>query len=448
LPRFALISHRLAPELAAQYDLSNEDSVRSFAAWAQKSQEPRGSWNWLTAPKALSLGHNPNANAQPMDKSKFGVNLFGFAYGELGIGEDLRMAVAACEAAGIPYRVVNIDAGKDLRQADSLLKQRVQRSELVAPYAINIFCMPGFDMVSRVFLRQGAEVFKGRTNIGWWPWEMPVWPKAWGEAFDLVDEVWASTHFTRQGYVLATDKPVNLMPLPVSVSRGRDHARSHFGLPARKFLFLFIFDFNSHLTRKNPEAVIAAFKKAFPPRDQDVNLVLKVMNGKQADPKWKAFLKKCEKDDRIWLITETLDRPDVLGLVQVCDAYVSLHRSEGFGRTLAEAMLYGKPVVATGFSGNADFMHPDLTFPVAYEEVPVKAGEYPFVEPEDQAVWAEPSVMDSARQMKQARVRAKDKGFAQAVQAYAHEQFSVKRIGQMMRERLERITAPSSSSLI
>jgi glycosyltransferase involved in cell wall biosynthesis len=444
LPRFALISHRLSPELAAQYDLSTLEGVSALGAWSQKSQEARGTWNWLTSPKSLSLGFNSSSkSAGPIDATRFGVNLFGFAYGELGIGEDLRMAVAACESAGIPYRVVNIDAGKDLRQADSLLKQRVQRSELVAPYGINIFCMPGFDMVSRVFLRQGAEVFKGRINIGWWPWEMPVWPKAWGEAFGLVDEVWASSHFTRQGYALATEKPVNLVPLPVSVSRGRDQTRSHFGLPARKFLFLFIFDFNSHLARKNPESVIAAFKKAFPPRDQEVNLVLKVMNGKESDPKWKAFLKKCEKDDRIWLITETLDRPDVLGLVQVCDAYVSLHRSEGFGRTLAEAMLYGKPVVATGFSGNADFMHPDLTFPVAYEEVSVKAGEYPFVEQEDQAVWAEPSVIDAARQMRHARVRAKEKGFAQSVQAYANEQFSVKRIGQMMREHLERITAPS-----
>ena len=129
---------------------------------------------------------------------------------------------------------------------------------------------------------------------------------------------------------------------------------------------MFIFDFNSHLARKNPQAVIAAFRKAFPAKDKEVNLVLKVMNAKDTDPNWKAFLKLCEQDDRIWLITDTMDRPDVLALVESCDAYVSLHRAEGFGRTLAEAMMYGKPVIATGYSGNADFMHPDLSFPVEH----------------------------------------------------------------------------------
>jgi len=110
------------------------------------------------------------------------------------------------------------------------------------------------------------------------------------------------------------------MPLPVSVDRGYTSPRSSFGLPARKFLYLFIFDFNSHLARKNPQAVIAAFRKAFPAKDKEVNLVLKVMNAKDSDPRWQEFVKLCEKDDRIWLITETLDRPDVLGLMESCDA--------------------------------------------------------------------------------------------------------------------------------
>ena len=437
VPRFAKLVLGLLPEMAKQFDVATEEGVKKLTTWAEQALQPKGAWHWLKAgqqPVAkLAL---PAPTEVPLAKKPMGVNLYGFAYGELGIGEDLRMAVAACEAAGIAYRVVNIDAGKDLRQADAALKAHVQRSDAVAPYAVNVFCLPGFDMVSRVFLRMGPELFREHINIGWWPWELPVWPKAWGEAFDLVDELWTGSSFTQATYAAATKKPVHLMPLPVSVDRGTTLPRSSFGLPKSKFLFLFIFDFNSHLARKNPQAVIAAFSKAFPAKDKEVNLVLKVMNAKSADPRWQAFIKLCEKDDRIWLITETLDRPDVLGLVACCDAYVSLHRAEGFGRTLAEAMMYGKPVIATGYSGNADFMHPELSFAVDHEVVPVQSGEYPFVEDADNGVWAEPSVAHAAQQFKHARARAADKNFAVRVKAYAQQQFSVERIGELMKDRL------------
>lgn len=438
VPRFAKLMIGLSAEMAKQFDVSTADGVKKINSWAEQALQPKGAWHWL---KAGQPSNKSPALPAPVDvplvKKPMGVNLYGFAYGELGIGEDLRMAVAACESAGIPYRVVNIDAGKDLRQADAALKTHVQRSDAVAPYAVNVFCLPGFDMVSRVFLRMGPELFREHINIGWWPWELPVWPKAWGEAFDLVDELWTGSSFTQATYAAATNKPVHLMPLPVSVDRGSTLPRSSFGLPARKFLYLFIFDFNSHLARKNPQAVIAAFRKAFPAKDKSVNLVLKVMNAKDNDPRWQEFLKLCEKDDRIWLITETMDRPDVLGLVESCDAYVSLHRAEGFGRTLAEAMMYGKPVIATGYSGNADFMNPEWSFAVDFQAVPVQAGEYPFVEEVDKAVWAEPSVDHAAHQMKQAFESAKDKSFAAGVKTYANEQFSIQRIGQLMAQRLK-----------
>ena len=438
LPRFAMLVHALSPDFSARYDLLTEAGVNQLAYWAeQQTQKENAPWHWLKVGKVFESQAARPLEPLPLAQHPFGVNLYGFAYGELGIGEDLRMAVAACESAGIPYRVVNIDAGKDLRQADDVLKHRVQSSQDQAPYAFNIFCVPGFDMVSRVFLRKGPDLLRNHINIGWWPWELPVWPKAWNEAFDLVDELWTGSEFTGATYKKSTNKPVHLMSLPVSVDRGRSKPRTDFGLPDGAFLFLFIFDFNSHLARKNPGAIISAFEQAFTPRNTDVGLVLKVMNAQKQNPIWQAFVKRCAKDKRIKLITETMDRPDVLGLVESCDAYVSLHRAEGFGRTLAEAMLYGKPVIATAYSGNADFMHPEWSFPVAYEEVPVNAGEYPFVEADDAAQWADPSVADAARQMVLARKRARERGFAEGVQTFAQQQFSIARIGQLMKTRLQ-----------
>jgi glycosyltransferase involved in cell wall biosynthesis len=347
---------------------------------------------WLKTPKPTT--QNTNAN------KPFGLNIYGFAYGELGIGEDLRMAVECCEVAGIAYHVVNVDAG-DARQADLHLKGKVSDGTELPPYNTNLFCLPAFDTVSRVFMQKGAAVFEGYRNIGWWPWELAVFPKAWKPyAFELVDEVWASSQFLYEMYKQSTDKLVKLVPLAVSVARMKSYPRKHYGLSKNKFLFLYIFDFNSTVARKNPMAAVQAFKQAFKPTDNAVGLVLKTMNTKPNNPEWQAFLKECQTDKRIQLITETLDRPEVLGLINSCDAYVSLHRAEGFGRTLAEAMLLGKPVIATNYSGNVDYMNNELAYPVNYQLVEIEQNSYQWVSNEDSAKWADASLVETINSLK------------------------------------------------
>ena len=116
------------------------------------------------------------------DAPAFGVNLIGFAFGELGIGEDLRMAAQACDAAGVPFKVLNIDPGKHLRQADRLLAPHCTDDVAELSYAINLFCLTAAD-TQRVYAERGAALFDGRHNIGWWPWELPVWPQRWRGAF-------------------------------------------------------------------------------------------------------------------------------------------------------------------------------------------------------------------------------------------------------------------------
>jgi glycosyltransferase involved in cell wall biosynthesis len=249
-------------------------------------------------------------------------------------------------------------------------------------------------------MQKGAAVFEGYRNIGWWPWELAVFPKAWRPyAFELVDEVWASSQFLFDMYQQATDKPVKLVPLAVSVARMKPYPRSHYGLPEGKFLFLYIFDFNSSVARKNPMASVQAFKQAFEPTDNTVGLVLKTMNTKPNNPGWQTFLKECQTDKRIQLITETLDRPEVLGLINACDAYVSLHRAEGFGRTLAEAMLLGKPVVATNYSGNVDYMSQSSTYLVDANLINIKDSEYQWSDIDDKQVWADVSISSAASQL-------------------------------------------------
>ena len=129
-------------------------------------------------------------------------------------------------------------------------------------------------------------------------------------------------------------EPIAWVPLPMRLARLQTVPRPSLGLPGGRFLFLFVFDFNSYLARKNPLAVIAAFQRAHPVGDGSVGLVLKTMNGRADNDAWRQFVAVCAADPRITLLDRTLDRGLVLGLVDACDAYVSLRRAEGFGRTL------------------------------------------------------------------------------------------------------------------
>ena len=463
LARFALMEYALM-DGKKRPALKTPADVESLRQWSLAAQKPQQKWAWLKQkitykpnglaedPRALwrpiaqvppEKGASPAAPIRPM-----GLNLFGFALGELGLGEDLRMAVEVCKAAQIPYQVININPGKDTGQADMALADELSKGPAQLRYAINVFCMPGFDVVNRVFLRYGPKVFEGFYNIGWWPWELEVWPKAWHEAFQLVDELWSCSEFSDAMYRKATTKPVSAMPLAASVARTKSYPRKHFGLPAKAYLFLYVFDFNSHVVRKNPHAAIHAFWEAFGIMSAkaqrshgtaQLGLVLKVMNSKPDDPAWLAFEKLIATDARIHLISKTLARPEVLGLIESCDAYVSPHRAEGFGRTLAEAMLLGKPVIATNYSGNQFFMHPEHTLPVEYDLVAVQTGDYHFVETSDAAMWANPRISHLAKRMQEAFAQ-KDQRTAVAGRIhFAQSVFAPERTALLMRNRLAQL---------
>lgn len=394
-------------QLQRAFAISTQTGLYGLELWTEAAWHTEKTLAWIDKPAAVTNVQQPGApKARP-----FGANLIGFAFGELGIGEDVRMAVAACEAAGIPFSVINISPGSHLRQADQALAEYVTTTDKQieqAPYSINVFCLTAFD-TARVALERGKSLFEGRYNIGWWPWELPVWPKDWAYVFGLVDEVWAATDFTYRMYKKATSlaspnpTSVNLMPMAVSVDRVKLITREEMDLPKGKFLFLYVFDFNSYLARKNPFDSIKAFHKAFPADDSSVGLVLKTMNSNPENLVWKEFMAACEMDSRIILIDRTLDRCEVLGLIQACDAYISLHRSEGFGRTLVEAMFFGKPVIATDFSGNTDFLNEKTGFPVPWVRKSVQTHEYPFVTQEDNAWWAAPQLPAAAQSMRLAR---------------------------------------------
>ncbi|GAA4246848.1 glycosyltransferase [Azospirillum formosense] len=379
-------------ELQLHFPLNSLDGRHAYLAW-HRNEGQRAYGQDVLFELAQTPPPQARTAAAPRRALTPGVNLIGFARGELGIGEDVRMAAKACAAVGIPFTVYDTPPGPTHRQADRRLDAYITTE---APHAVNVFCLTGFD-TARTYVEH-PNLFESRYNIGYWPWELPDWPASWASAYDIVDEIWVSTRYTQEAFALTAPVPVLLMPMAVAGTPARAYRRADFGLPEGRFLFLFTFDWNSYVARKNPGACIDAFQAAFPPGGAaGVGLVLKVMGGRDDDPRWRALLARVAADPRILVLHGTLDRNAVLGLATLCDAVISLHRSEGFGRTLAEAMLLGKPTIATDHSGNTDFCTPETCALVPGRLVPVQPGEYPWGEG---MMWAEPDVGQAALAMR------------------------------------------------
>jgi len=226
------------------------------------------------------------------------------------------------------------------------------------------------------------------------------------------------------------------MPECVELPRFKRLGKARFGIEEGCFSFLYTFDFFSFMERKNPLAAIRAFRMAFS-SDLRVRLVLKVMNGNEVSPAWKAMIEEIGGDRRVIVINETMSRAEVLALFDACDCYVSLHRSEGFGRGPAEAMLLGKPVIATNYSGNLDYMTEVNSCLVNYELVPVREGDYPFWE---RQVWAAADESHASWFMKKV---VSDPSYAMSLGARAKADigahFCAKVIGRRYSERLRRL---------
>lgn len=325
----------------------------------------------------------------------FGVNLIGYARGELGQGEDVRMLSQTLELAGIPHCVVNVQPGDNISQNDNTVGHLLSNGP---EFAINILCMTGIESL-RFYLQNSREVFEGRYTVGLWPWELPDWPGHWSHVYSLVDEIWAISDFTSRAFRSAP-VPVSPVPLPVSVEPITVLTRENFGLPEDSYLFIFSFDLASTLTRKNPAAVIEAFLQAFPhgqtgPR---VGLVLKINNVERLNMPWRSLKRRIATDPRIKVIESSLRRPEVLALYNCCDCFVSLHRSEGFGRSIVESLMLGLDVIATAYSGNMEYADAEGLHLVDYELVPLGKEDYFLSQGQS---WAEPSVSNAAKVMQQ-----------------------------------------------
>jgi glycosyltransferase involved in cell wall biosynthesis len=349
-------------------------------------------WDWLKRKvkrrTSAPLGGSPSigVTVDRVVELPAGVNVLGYLRAESGVGESARRLVRALEAAGASLSLTDLELGVESRRSDNSLEEVGDDQD----YAVNLMVVNA-DQVEIIARHLGPARFASHVNVGFWAWEMEQFPKEWMPAFTHFDELWTFSRFCVDVFSSVSPVPVRRVPMCVEVPSDLSFDRSEFGLAEHDFVVLTVFDFLSYFERKNPIALIDAFRRGLGDRE-DAVLVLKTANTDFAPEKF-AELRRAAEGANMHLIDSTLDRQAVWRLMACCDTYASLHRAEGFGLTLVEAMALGKPVVATAYSGNTDFMNPANSLLVGHRLVPVERRQGPY---RRGWLWAEPDVDHAA----------------------------------------------------
>jgi glycosyltransferase involved in cell wall biosynthesis len=388
-----------------------------------------------------TVSDGPAGQPSVASEDELAVRLTGYLGHTLGLGAAARGYAQALGAASVPVMTVSVplhhlalpvvlseEYGR--HGFEDLVHEGRHGFEIVA---VNADELP--DLVERL----GEDYFEG-PRIGIWGWETNTIPPRWDRAFALVEEIWVYSRFMAENIGAAAQVPVLALPPPVA-RPPQAVAPLRLGVPGG-FLFLFVFDYLSTVQRKNPVGLIEAFKRAFAP-GEGPQLLIKTINAPLRPLAEEELLWAAHGREDIHVVDRSLTDEELNGLMAACDCYVSLHRAEGFGLTLAEAMAIGKPAIATGYSGNVDFMNSENSYLVDYTIARV-GPECEIYPPEGE--WAEPSVEHAAELMRRV---LDNPGEAQRQGARAAQDIarwlSPAATGAAMRDRLQQLARGSGS---
>ena len=370
--------------------------------------------------------------------------LIGYIDAQLGLGQSLRGMALAMSQSATPFSIYPFGVGVEGRRAAAYMPERY---DTVNAYAVNVIEV-GTDELPTVFSHISSDHFSRSYNILRTYWELSRAPAAWRAHLEDIDEIWAPNEFVAESFRTIFDRQITVIPPCLDLP---DHpevlsdGHKHFGLDRQRFHFLFSFDYFSFPQRKNPFAVLRAFRDAFPDPAAQVGLIIKSTGSVDHFPDIKNALRVAAQDDaRIQIIDESLTRQEIVSLLAAADCYASLHRSEGFGFGLCEAMALGKPVIGTDYSGNTEFLRADTGYPVPYTLKSIAPDEY--IYPDGQ-VWADPDEAACSAAMRHVFEHREDAlRRAAAGQRFVRGRYSPANVGRIVEHRLTDIRSSGRTS--
>jgi glycosyltransferase involved in cell wall biosynthesis len=361
-----------------------------------------------------------------------GMLFIGYAEGALGLGQAFRANLKAAEAAGLPFAIYPFRVGIETRLIGPYMQHRYDVNH---PYAINLIEVAG-DQVSAVFRTLDPKLLTNSYNVLCTYWELSKAPEEWQKNLENIHEIWAPNQFIADAFSHIFTGPIIVMPPAMEDTSGDHPGRAHFGMEEGRFYFMFSFDYYSSPFRKNPLGVLEAFQLAFPRGDENVGLIIKSTGAADHYPDIKAVIAAAmTEDSRILTFDRNMPREEILGLIRASDAYVSLHRAEGFGLGMAEAMTFERIVIGTDYSGSTDFLTEKTGYPVPYRLRPLGAHEYPWSEGQ---TWAEPDRNAAVEIMRQAATDPSEgRRRGKAARQHVLRSYSPAAVGEAMRKRLD-----------
>ncbi|MEP1766940.1 MAG: glycosyltransferase [Sulfitobacter sp.] len=434
-------SDTVEPEMMASVSLPYD----RYAAALRHKHFDLVSYSFMTRDKD---GNRFEAAAlPPVDATarKVDVQLIGPLAKASGLGQATRLSADIMRTTGLDIRGVDFDLDNPAPEgfsSDTMIEE-------YGPAKINMIHLNA-ESTPLAFAYQ-PDVFSGAYNIGYFFWELDKPAYCHYLGMDMLDEIWVSTEYGVEIYEKDADgKPVINVGMcyednsDITREDSRDFVERRFQFDESHFVCLVAFDSFSFVQRKNPVSVLKAFQQAFE-GVPNARLVVKTQNRDSVFDSvqvnlWDQVDTIITADPRIIVMNETLSYHDLLRLKRGSDVYVSLHKSEGWGFGMIEAMNLGVPVVCTAYSGNMDFCSDETAWLVDFEETLLRQEDYIFVR--KGSIWAEPSVDHAAQQLRAAYDNPNQRiARAQAAQDYIKANFSTEAIGQRYGTRLHEILA-------
>lgn len=367
--------------------------------------------------------------------AELGINVFGFINGEFGIAEATRLNCKAIQSVGMPISMINYDVRTNHNNNDLTFTQFSDKAE----YPINLVQVsPSVSEISNFFEYFDYSFFERKYNILYMAWESETIPEDYLLNINLFDEVWTPSEYCKKCIEKYIASPIKVIPHPIDIYlKQTDDADALHFYSEEYFNFLFIFDYNSSIQRKNVLNLIKVFRETFDGKNNNAFLTIKTSKSDKFALEKQQIKEAIGDSVKIKIVEKIFDKNALNYVISNCDSYISLHRSEGFGLTMAEAMYFGKPVIATGYSGNLEFMNDDNSFLVSAERVSYGSDDLNY---DSDTIWSEPSLEKASEYLQKIYQGGEEvKEISDHARITITQDFSLERVGKLIRERSEEL---------